>query len=79
MALDPRIDDEVEQFRFALSDSAQTFEHVEWVVDGQLVGTTSVPTYLWPLQTGPHILEARLWWPNDEQPFVTRPVSFEVR
>lgn len=79
LAMDPRIDDANEQFRFALSDSAAVYDRIEWVVDGAVVGTTSVPTYLWPLSAGRHTVEARIGWVADKNLFVTRPVSFQVK
>lgn len=79
LAMDPRIDDEREQFRFALSDAGQKLDRVEWIVDDEIAGIGYSSSYLWSLEPGRHVVEARLWREGDETPRITRAVSFEVR
>ena len=79
LAMDPRIDDDSEQFRFALSDTGEPLHRVEWIVDEELAGIGYSSSYLWSLKPGRHVVEARWWRQGDTESFVTRPVSFEVR
>ena len=61
LAMDPRIPDQFESFAFELAAGAQP-QQVEWLVDGRIVATTGpgVRRWLWPLQRGPHRMQARL-------------------
>ena len=79
LAMDPRIEDVSEQFRFALSRFDLPIERVEWRVDDEVAGIGNSASYLWTLAPGRHVVEARLWWDEVNEPFVTRPVFFEVR
>jgi len=59
LAMDPRIPDAQERFRFLL-DGAAPGEPVEWFVDGERIAVTTRPELLWPLARGAHQAWARV-------------------
>ena len=61
LALDPRIPDQFEQFRFELASTAASVPtKVRWWLDGELLAETGSPHYLWPLRKGRHRLHAEV-------------------
>jgi penicillin-binding protein 1C len=63
LALDPHIPDELEAYALKLGDVEQlSTAKVEWLINGQVVGTTSggEGRFLWPLRRGAHLAQARL-------------------
>ena len=80
LAMDPRIPDEYEAFTFKLSQIPHG-KSVEWLVDNQVVGTTSTERtdFLWPLEKGKHIAQARIWLSDASLPLETPKVSFVVK
>ena len=63
LAMDPRIPDDHEAFKLVLSDMPLAEDDtIEWVVDDQVIGTTSakVRHYLWYLSRGAHVAQARV-------------------
>ncbi len=79
LAMDPRIPDEYEAFMLKLSEISLPVESVEWLVDGEVIGTTSVHQYSWPLSPGTHIAQARIWITDADQPLATPLVRFYVK
>jgi penicillin-binding protein 1C len=78
LALDPRIPDDLEAFEFALSRPPERGD-VEWILDGEVVASTSGPTWLWPLRRGEHVLFARLRGSMEDSAVETGEVRFTVR
>ena len=75
LALDPRIPDEVERFRFELNTPG--FARVTWFVDGEAVDTAS-ETYLWSPSRGTHEVRATAWSHNNAHVITTPSVGFTV-
>ncbi|EIJ41446.1 membrane carboxypeptidase/penicillin-binding protein PbpC [Beggiatoa alba B18LD] len=82
LALDPRIPDDKEAFAFALANPLPNAgTQIDWLVNGQIIGTTPAtnPRFLWQVQRGTHIAQARLWTETSEQPLETPAVMFYVK
>lgn len=77
MAYDPRIPAGHQKFRFELA-SLPDGQQAEWVVDGQTLGRTDKPHFLWAVEKGRHSLSVVL---SDPDGTVSRlaPVNFLVR
>ncbi|MFO0415789.1 MAG: transglycosylase domain-containing protein [Pseudomonadota bacterium] len=80
LALDPRIPDQLEAFRFKVK-ATQRFESLEWIVDNSVVGRTDGDdlTYLWNLQGGHHTLKVRATSKTPPYQVTTSEVEFLVR
>ena len=80
LALDPRIPDQLEAFRFKVK-ATQRFESLEWIVDNSVVGRTDGDdlTYLWNLQGGHHTLKVRATSKTPPYQVTTNEVEFLVR
>ena len=78
LAADPRIPDEHERFRFALTDD-RAYRRVEWFVNHELVAVGADSTYLWPVRRGRHVVQARAALEDDPQVVETAPVTFLVK
>jgi len=84
LAMDPRIPDDHEAFKLVLSDvPLAESDTIEWVVDDQVIGTTSanVKHFLWYLSRGAHIAQARVQ-PKvkaTDSPLSTPAVEFYVK
>jgi penicillin-binding protein 1C len=80
LVMDPRIPDELEAFTFLIPRQKQT-TRIEWMVNGELVGTTKSGEhqFLWPLSRGTHTALARVWQEGIAHPVDTPPVRFSVR
>lgn len=80
LAMDPRIPDELEAFPFQLPEGIQAVK-VDWIVDRQLVGSTSQGErqFLWPLSRGIHKAQARVWLKEQTDPVETPEVEFVVK
>jgi len=59
LAMDPRIPDELEAYALVLSEIPLETDSVEWLIDGELIGTTASDThqFLWPVKRGTHIAQ----------------------
>ena len=77
VARDPRIPDEHEALELRLNQTEHV-QHVEWLVNDQLVATTHSGSYVWPLQGGEFRVQARVF-SADAVPQLTPTVSFTVR
>src|SRR5690606_24105581 len=78
MALDPRIPDDIEAFRFQLNRD-EDIERVDWFLNGGLIGSSKDSTYNWPLQRGRHALTAKVLRSGSEQWMQTQTVEFLVK
>lgn len=58
LAMDPRIPDDKELFRFSLN--GVTTQKVKWFLNDQLIALTTQPVYDWQLQRGQHQLQAEI-------------------
>jgi hypothetical protein len=78
--MDPRIPDAFERFPFLLPRALPVLR-VEWVVDGQLVGSTgrNEHQFLWPLVRDAHTVQARVWQEGSNLPMATPAVEFAVK
>lgn len=77
MAVNPRIPEENEAFRFELSDIPDnTF--VKWYVDGKQTAATETASYLWPMKKGRHNVFAEVIGLTNET-LVTDTVYFTVK
>jgi penicillin-binding protein 1C len=84
LAMDPRIPDDHEAFKMVLSDLPLAEEDtIEWVVDDQVIGTTSakIRYFLWYLSRGAHIAQARVQQKEklSESVLTTPAVEFYVK
>lgn len=78
LALDPRIPDNAEAFRFQL-DRRERIDRVDWYLNGVLIGSTNDSMYNWPLQRGRHVLMAKVHQSDPEQWIQTQSVEFQVK
>lgn len=74
---DPRIPDEHEMFRFALTEN--DYAWVQWYLDGEWIASGDEPFFLWLLQGGPHRLSARVGLKHTRTPIETESVRFLVK
>jgi penicillin-binding protein 1C len=81
LAMDPRIPDRYEEFALELSAIPSEAEKIEWLMDGEVIGTTLSQTshYLWSLTKGTHVAQARVWFSEVRLPQVTPTVTFYVK
>ncbi|HEC85829.1 MAG: penicillin-binding protein 1C [Candidatus Parabeggiatoa sp. nov. 2] len=81
LAMDPRIPDEHEAFKLMLSDTPLKVNSIEWLIDGEVIGTTSANKrqFLWPVKRGTHIAQARVWAVDSDKPLLTPKVRFVVK
>ncbi|OAD20329.1 penicillin-binding protein 1C [Candidatus Thiomargarita nelsonii] len=82
LAMDPRIPDEYEAFALRVSDTPlEEADLIEWLVDGEVIGTTSPDErqFLWPVERGTHLAQARVLFPSSEKPLATPIVRFYVK
>ncbi|MEE9320720.1 MAG: transglycosylase domain-containing protein [Granulosicoccus sp.] len=59
MAMDPRIPDDKEYFRFSLNQQTAV-QNVKWLLDGRLLAETTVGHIQWRLEKGTHRLRAEI-------------------
>ena len=78
LAMDPRIPDDHEYFRFSLSGVAANSK-VEWHIDNKLTAVTESGDYLWPMSKGSHTVMARIFSEDDKQKSETQNVEFLVK
>jgi penicillin-binding protein 1C len=80
LAMDPRIPDELEAFTFTLPEDLRAVK-VDWVVDGNVVGSTSDSTnkFPWHLSRGTHVTLAKVWLDGVTDPLKTEAVTFHVK
>jgi penicillin-binding protein 1C len=81
LAMDPRIPDELEAYALVLSEIPLETNSVEWLIDGELIGTTASDThqFLWPVKRGTHIAQARIWPVDSDEALATPVVKFYVK
>ncbi|MBN2419192.1 MAG: transglycosylase domain-containing protein, partial [Deltaproteobacteria bacterium] len=78
LAMDPRIPDDYESFRFSLSGVAPDSK-VEWYVDNRLEAVTESGDYLWPMRKGNHTVMAKVFSEDNGQKLETQDVEFLVK
>jgi len=78
LALDPRIPDDREAFEFTLN-RADGVTGVDWYVDGRKAGHSHKAGFLWPLERGEHVLQARIWRSDLPAPVQSQVVRFAVK
>lgn len=78
VARDPRIPDHLEAIEFKLNDDKDV-EKVEWVVNGQVVASTTSARFQWPVQIGNHSVRARVFSHLTNEPVTTTEVSMLVK
>jgi len=80
LALDPRIPDELERFRFIIK-SNYPIKKIDWFLDNIFLSTTGPNThqYLWKPIRGRHNAYARLTLKKNNRFYQTRPISFLVK
>jgi penicillin-binding protein 1C len=78
LAMDPRIPDHHEAFRFQMANLPENTT-VDWIIDGRWTATTSTRNYLWPLSRGPHRVMAKVWTTDAKSPMETTSVNFMVK
>ncbi len=59
LAYDPRVPADHQKFRFEI-DGLDDGDAIAWFLNGALLGQSSAPTFLWPVQRGKHKLQARI-------------------
>lgn len=81
LAVDPRIPDQQEAFALMLSKTSADINSIEWLIDGETVGTTGGETsqYLWPLERGTHVAQVKVWQKGSDLPKITPAVTFFVK
>ena len=70
LAMDPRVPDELEQFRFELNKPSVPVAAVQWLIDNQLVAEGPSVQYRWPIEPGRHQVSARVHIEDASQSFV---------
>lgn len=80
LAMDPRIPDDKEFFPFILPGDL-SFEKVDWLVDGEVDGSTPhyVTQFPWKVSRGTHHVVARVWLEGDKSPIDSDEVRFYVK
>ncbi len=80
LAMDPHIPDELETFAMKVPEDLPV-ARVEWLVDDQVAAETGPHEhqFLWRLQPGRHIAQARVWLDGESRPVETGRIAFEVR
>lgn len=77
LAYDPRVPADHQKFRFEI-DGLDHGAHVSWYLNGELLGRSSAPTFLWPVTRGKHKLQARII-NDDGSAFDMAAVNFIVK
>ncbi|WP_353570825.1 transglycosylase domain-containing protein [Candidatus Albibeggiatoa sp. nov. BB20] len=81
IALDPRIADEFEQFKFELSNNPiEHASHIDWLLDGEIIATTAanIRHYLWSPVRGKHVVQAQVQR-HQAAALETAPITFYVK
>lgn len=82
LVMDPHIPDASEAYALKIAGDIPP-RKTEWLVDGQLAGTTGENTrqFLWPLARGLHLAQARVWRETGDRldPLTTPAVQFMVK
>ena len=78
LAMDPRIPDDHESFRFSLSGVPGNSK-VEWYVDDELAAITRSGDYSWPMSKGNHTVIAKVFSENNKHKTETETVAFLVK
>lgn len=81
LAMDPRIPDQYEAFALILADTSLPINAIDWIVDGEIIGTTAADArrWLWPIKRGQHLAQAQAWAINSPEPLITPAVRFYVK
>ena len=77
IAVDPRIPDEAEYFKFELVSSGGV-DRVDWYLNGKLSASTSSENMLWQVARGEFQAHALVWQSGDDIPVKTEIVNFSV-
>lgn len=81
LAMDPRIPDESEFFEFSLTCPQKMVDKicsVTWIVNGENVGFSQKPEFLWPVTEGAYTAEAVIHLTGESTPIRTKAVVFQV-
>lgn len=78
LAMDPRIPDDHEAFRFQMANLPENAS-VDWYVDGKITATTTSRNFLWPLSKGSHRAMAKVWISDIKGAIETDVVNFMVK
>ena len=78
VARDPRIPDHLEAIEFKLDDDKDV-QKVEWYVNDQIVASTELARYQWPVKIGKHSVRARVFSHLTTEPVTTTEVSMLVK
>ncbi len=81
IAMDPRIPDENEAFALRLSNIPLKAKKIEWLMDGKVIATSSAKQrqWLWNLELGTHVAQAKIWKTDAEIALTTASVRFYVK
>jgi penicillin-binding protein 1C len=81
IAMDPRIPDENEAFALRLSNTPLKAKKIEWLIDDRVIGTSSgkQEKFLWNLELGTHVAQAKIWKTDSDAPLTTASVRFYVK
>lgn len=80
MAMDPRIPDSAEYFKFSLTETAKDkpLKKVEWFVNEELVGVTQDGNFMWPLSRGEFKAHAKIIMGSGDV-FTTASIPYSVQ
>lgn len=81
LAMDPRIPDPQEAFALMLTETSPSAWLIEWLINDRVIGITSGDTkqFLWTLERGTHLAQAKIWQQDDHSPLTTPAVMFTVK
>ena len=78
LAWNQRVPDHLQAFELRISGVAPgSTAVINWFVDGDLIGTSTKPHQIWPLQKGPHSLLVSI--ESEAGEIILGPTKFEVR
>ena len=79
LAMDPRVPDELEQFRFELNEPSVPVAAVQWLIDNQLAAEGPSLQYRWPIEPGRHQVSARVQIEDVSHSFVVGSIEVMVQ
>jgi penicillin-binding protein 1C len=81
LAMDPRIPDESQLYELSLSvprKIADKICYVTWIMNGESIGFSQEPEFLWPVTRGAYTAEAVIHLTGESTPIRTKAVVFQV-
>ena len=78
IAMDPRIPDDLEAFKFELNIK-QTNLMVDWYLNNEFLASTKTPDYAWTITKGKHKLMARIKLNDTQRIMETELINFTVK